>query len=133
MSKVPSGKGHLLGVAVQQRKLEPELPLEGARRRQLRLGVVDPDRTGAAPGEPGGDIAGAAAELDRVASLELPRKQPDVRLRHPEDPPGRLFRRPVTPPVGDVVRRQVVPVGAVARYVFGEVLHVPSLGRRRHW
>jgi len=56
----------VLGVAAEEGELDPELLLEGARRLQLPGGVVDADRARATPGEPGGDITGAAAKLDRV-------------------------------------------------------------------
>lgn len=58
------GQRHFLGVAVQERVLETVLGLQVPRRRQLPFAVVDPDRLGAAPRQPGGDVAGAAAELD---------------------------------------------------------------------
>ena len=98
--------------------MDPELRLEGARRLQLPFGVVDADRAGAAAGEPGGDVAGAAAELDRVAPLDLPRQHPDFRLGHGEDSPERFLALPVAPPLLDVAGSQLVPDGAIA----GDVL-----------
>ena len=38
-----------LSVAVDERKIEPILPLQAARRGKLNLGVVDPYNTGSPP------------------------------------------------------------------------------------
>jgi hypothetical protein len=52
ISRIKAGvwQRHLLSVTVQQRELESELPLKRASCAQLRLGVVDRDRSRAAAG-----------------------------------------------------------------------------------
>ena len=72
-SKLASAKRHLLGVAVEEREPQPELVLQPPGRGQLRRGVVDPDRPRAAPGQPGRDVPGAAAQLDGVQAVQVRR------------------------------------------------------------
>jgi hypothetical protein len=112
---------------VQEGEVEAELLLVGVGGGELRLAVVDSDRAGAAAGKPGGDVAGAAAELDRVAAIDVLGKEADFGLGHREDAPGRFLAFPVVPPTGDVIAGALVPVGAVDRYVLGEVHHACSL------
>jgi len=129
------GVGDLLGVAVEEREVEAELLLVAAGGGELGFAVVDANRAGAAAGEPGGDVAGAAAELDRVAAVELLGEEADFGLGQGEDAPGRFLAFPVEAARIDVVVGQPVPVSPVAGYVFGEVrvCHAPSLGRRERW
>ena len=88
------GIGRLLGVAEVQREVQTMFRLESPRGRELIGGVVDPGRSRPAPGEPGGDVGRAAAQLDGIASREIGRKQVNPGLRDGEDTPGRVVRRP---------------------------------------
>jgi hypothetical protein len=121
----------VLGVAVEEGEVDAELLLEGAGGLHLPGGIVDADGAGAAPGEPGGDVAGAATELDRVAPVDRRRQQADFGLGDGEDPPDRFFALPVAAPRGDILGRQPVPEGAVGRDVLGQVRYPMNLARRR--
>ena len=88
------GQRDVLGVGLDQRELDAVLRLHRARRRELALRLVDADRPRAAAGEPGREVGGAAAELDRVQAVEVGERV-DLRLRDPPHAPGRLRARPV--------------------------------------
>ena len=92
--KAASGKGVCSALPRCSGKRQPMLRLEPPRGRELIRGVVDPGRSRPAPGEPGGDVGRAAAQLDGVESREIGRKQVNPGLRDVEDPPGRVVRRP---------------------------------------
>ena len=111
---------------MKQREGDPVFGLEAARRCELILGVIDADGPRAAAGEPGGDVGGAAAELDRVLAGEVGRQQADLGLRNRPDPPFLIARResPASLAVVDEVDRPLVPGLAVASDVVGQ------LGRR---
>jgi hypothetical protein len=104
------------GVAVDERKLDVVFSLQAACRRQLRLGIVDADRPGTAPRQPGRDVTGAAAELDGVEPGEVVGQDMDIRFRNVEHAPllGAGRECPAALTVRDEVRRPVVPFGSVA-------------------
>ena len=78
---------HLFGVAVNEREVQAVLGLHPASGGELLLGVVDADGLGAAPREPGRDVGGPAAELDRRPSPRRrrgsSRRRPRARPRSP--------------------------------------------------
>ena len=88
------GQRDVLGVGLDQRELDAVLRLHRPRGRELALRLVDADRPRAAAGEPGREVGGAAAELDRVQAVEVG-ECVDLRLRDPPHAPGRLRARPV--------------------------------------
>src|SRR5271170_7958003 len=90
------GERGLLGAGVQQREPQPEALLQLARGGQLRRGDIQADRTRPAPGQPGRNVAGAAAELDHVEPGQARRQDSDLCLGNGPDAPGRLGRGPVT-------------------------------------
>ena len=120
-------KRRLLGVAVHERELDPELLLQGARGGELALGVVDPDGASAAPGQPRGHVARPAAELDRVEAVEVVGQHVQLGLGDGEDPPPRLVARPVAAAGLDPLAGEGVPRGAVARDVLGQIAHGSAL------
>src|SRR5205085_9990338 len=95
-------------VAVEQRELDPMLQLRPACGLELLRRVVDADRSRAAAGEPGRDVARATAELDRVPARHVIGQQMQLRLGDPEDAPallpGSLSPGPL--PGGDVFPRE---------------------------
>ena len=123
-SKLASGRGTVSALPWMQREVEPVLGLEPARRRELRLGVVDADRPRAAPRQPGRDVAGPAAELDRVEAVEVVRQEVEPRTRGcPRCPTSpRPARAPAALAVGDVVGGPAVPRRPVAADVVGQIL-----------
>ena len=70
------------------------LRLHRARRGELALGLVDADGPRAAAGEPGREVGGAAAELDRVEPVDVGERA-DLGLRDPPHAPARVRARPV--------------------------------------
>ena len=82
-SKLASGSGTCSALPWISGKSIPNRSWNASGVGELRLGVVDPDRPGAAAGQPGRDVAGSAAELDRVLALELGGEHADARLREP--------------------------------------------------
>ena len=88
-SKLSDGQRHVLGARLDEREVEPDLGLAAARRRELRRRDVDADRAGAAPGEPGGDVRGAAAELDDVEPVDVAERA-ERASGTSEDAPGDL-------------------------------------------
>ena len=93
-SKLASGSGTVLGVGLDQRELDAVLRLHRARRRELALGLVDADGPRAAAGEPGREVGGAAAELDRVQAVDVGERA-DLGLGDPPHAPARVRARPV--------------------------------------
>ena len=119
---------HDLRVAVEQREVQSVFGLQAASRRELLLGVVDPNRSRAATGEPGRDVGRAAAELDRVLAGEIGRQHMNLRLWNVPVAPflGAGRKSPASFAVIDIVDSPLVPGLAVAPDVVGQVV------RRRH-
>ena len=124
-------EGDRLGARLEEREDEAVLPLERPRRLQLRRRDVDADRSGSPAGEPGGDVRGPAAELDRVEAGHV-RQDPRLRLGHAPEAPARLRVRPGAPPrlhvgsgLGSSSRRDWRRRGRAARG--------PSARRCRSW
>ncbi len=118
------GKRRLLRVAMQERKLESELPLQASGRIQLGLGVVDPDRPSAAPCQPGRHIRGATAKLDHILPGDVVGEHPHLRQGHAPHPPRWLLTGPVAPARILVLRRPLVPLHAVPPDVIGKLAHL---------
>src|SRR6185295_5712025 len=77
---------NVLCVGLDQREGQTELFLAAAGSVQLRGCQVHADRSRAEPGEPGGNICGAAAELDDVQDTDVTENaQPALRVA--EKPP----------------------------------------------
>ena len=110
---------HVLGRGVVQREREAVLRLHRAGGLELLRGEVDADRARPAAGEPGGDVGGAAAQLDHVQAVDR-RQRADLGLRHVPGAPADLARRPVAPRGLDVVDRIGVPGRLVAARVVGQ-------------
>src|ERR1700750_1964615 len=100
------------------------------RGGELRCALADAAGPGAAPRQPGGNVAGAAAELDRVLPLQLRRQQADFRLGHAPEAPARFGGGPVFAAALHPLLGVAVPVGAVARHVLGQLAHRPSLRKQ---
>ena len=79
------GEGRLLGAGVDERKSQPETVLQLAGGSQLRRGAVQADRPRAAAGQPGRDVAGAAAELDAVTAAQAGRQDQGLCLGNAPD------------------------------------------------
>ena len=128
-SKHSAGNGNSSAIAVDQREGEVVLVLEPACGGELRGGVVEADRPGAAPGQPGGDVAGAAPQLQRGAAVDVGRQQVDVHLGDLPDAPARVLA-----PAGlagrDVLLGLDVPGRAVGDDVVGAVVHAVIVARR---
>ena len=88
------GRPVVAGVGLDERELDPRLRLHAARRVELRRRDVDADRPGAAPREPGGEVRGAAAELDDVEAGDVT-EHVQLRLGDAPDAPRDLVDRPV--------------------------------------
>ena len=118
------GKRHLLRVAMQERKVESELPLQASSRIQLSLGVVDPDRPSTAPCQPRRHIRGATAKLDHILPADVVGEHPHLRLGHAPHPPRWLLTGPLAPARILVLRRPLVPPHAVPPDVIGKLAHL---------
>ena len=81
---------------LDERKLEPELLLHGARRRKLCGRRIDAHGPRAALREPGREVGGAASELDDVETGDVA-EDADFRLRDLEDAPVDLVLLPCPP------------------------------------
>src|SRR3954468_5953270 len=64
-------KRHVLAIRLDQRELETGLPLHATRRLELRRRGIDADDARASTGEPGGEVRGAAADLDNVEAFDV--------------------------------------------------------------
>ena len=126
------GERHAFGVAQDQREVQGVLTLEPDRGLQLSWRVVDRHHPRPPASHPGGDVAGAAAELDGVLSREIVGQHPDDRFGHPVDPPrllaGRLPPRPLAG--GDVVARVPVPGDPVRGNVVRKGARISTDGAR---
>ena len=125
----------VLGASLDERKVDAELALTAARRLKLRGSHVDADGTGAAPGQPSGDVRGATAEFDDVEATDFTEGAQRC-LRDTEDSPGDFGRRPaVACLLVRVVGVGLRPAFPVALCVVGEVGHhvprQPPSRRRR--
>ena len=118
------GQRRPLGVGLHQRERQAVLALQAPGDPQLPGGQVDPDRTGAEPGQPGRHVSGAAAELQHVKAGDVVGQQPQPGLG---DAPVAPYRRRLGPPpaavgelvaVGSDVRRETFP----ERPVRGQIL-----------
>ena len=108
------GQRDRFGVRLDQRELDAVLRLHRARRGELALRLVDADRPRAAAGEPGREVGGAAAELDRVEPVDVGERA-DLGLGDAPDAPARVRARPVVlggldPLVGHAVPQRAVDV-----------------------
>ena len=118
-----AGQRHVLGVGFDQREHQTEAILAAARGGQLRRSEVEPDEAGAASGQLGGQVGGAAAQLDHVQAADVT-KDAQVALGDAEQSPGELLSGPG--PVGVLVGELLVhhrPQGAVAGDVGSGVRH----------
>jgi hypothetical protein len=124
------GQRDVRRVGLDQREHDPGLLLAPESRAQLRPGHVQADRAGAAPGQPGREVRGPAAQLDHVQAADVP-EHAQVALGHVEDAPRDLIGQPG--PVRAVVRvRRVdpgprLPVGGDG----GVIARRPGVTRRR--
>ena len=113
--------------------VEPELLLEPPRGGQLRREMSMPTG-GASPSEPGRDVGGPAAELDRRETGHVDRQDMELDLPgHPKTP--QVARpRPVAPARRRPIRRRVASQWArIPADVLGEVGGRSSgIGRREH-
>ena len=88
------GKLYILGVRLDERKLELELALKTARPLEL-IGIhVDAHHARAPPGQPGREVGRSTTELDRVGLVQ-PGQHVDVVLGHAENAPADVVRRPL--------------------------------------
>ena len=117
----------LLGAGLDERKVESELALASARRRELSRRHVDADGTGSASGQPRRNVRGAAAEFDDVEVTDFTEGAQRC-LRDTEDSPGDFRRRPaVACLLVRVVGVGLRPAFSVAPCVVGDfVHHVPA-------
>src|SRR5581483_10904661 len=94
--------------------------LEAARRRELRLRVVDRDDARAAACEPRRDVCRAAAELDDVLPGDVVGQHVQLRLGNAPDAPDGRVACPGFLAGGGVPRGPVVPEGAIPADVLGQ-------------
>src|SRR3954469_17151531 len=106
------GERDRLGVALDERELEAVLGLHGTCGGELLGRLVNADRPRAAAGKPGGEVGGAAAELDGVEPVHV-RERADVGLGDLPDAPVGLLCGPVAARGLGVAGRLVGPVAAV--------------------
>ena len=92
-SKLSDGSGTSSALASTSGNSIPNSRLAAAGGRELRRRHVDADGPRAALREPGGDVRGAAAQLDDVEPVDVAERV-EGRLRDPEDAPGDLLRGP---------------------------------------
>jgi hypothetical protein len=67
--------GNLLGVAVEQGKVEAVLALEATGGGELSIGIVHADHARPSPSQPGRDVRRPASQLDDVLRRQVRRQQ----------------------------------------------------------
>ena len=120
-SNEASGSGTSSAFASSRGNSIPGLLLQPPRRLQLRRRDVDADRARAAAREPGGEVRGAAAELDDVLAGHVG-EDAQLGLGNPPEPPADLLCAPGSNPVlVRVLRVRPSPALAVADRVLGQL------------
>jgi hypothetical protein len=117
---------HVLGVGLDQGECQPEVLLAASRGGKLRPGEVEANRAGPLPGQLGGQVGGATAQLDHVQAGDVA-EHAQVVLADTEEPPGELLGRPGPVGVlGGELRVHRRPQGAVSGDVRPGVRHDAS-------
>ena len=91
--KAGAAKRDIGGVCLDEREDDPALALALPRGAQLNRGDIHADRPGTAAGQPGGEIRGAAAQLDDVQARNIA-QDAELALGDVEDSPGDLLSGP---------------------------------------
>jgi hypothetical protein len=113
------------GVSLQEREWEPEMFLAAAGGAELGWGEVHADGPRPAPGEPGGEVRGAAPKLGYIQAGDFS-QHVKLGFRDVEDSPGDLITSPC--PEGMLIG--VISADPRPQITIGVRLHVPL--RARH-
>ncbi len=81
------------GICLDERERDSEMGLTPAGRGELGGREVHTDRPRSAPGQPGGEVGGAASELDHVQARDIP-EDAELMVRDVKDAPGDLVSGP---------------------------------------
>lgn len=113
------GQGNILGVAVDEGKLESMLVLKGTGRGELFGGVVDSDGTAAGAHRPRPDVGRSAPEIDQVLAVQV-RQDVEVGLGGCPDAPVRLGRPLLSGTTPEPITVLVVPQATVTEGMVGQ-------------